>query len=381
MGKSHIDRRFAEDGALALEGPLGALWDSRAQPAANSDRHLTPCVTEPRLSRLRVLLVEDNTTNQLAIEDALVQEGARVVIAHNGRAAVDTLEADPDGFDLVLMDVHMPQLDGHGATRLIRGRLGLRTLPVIAMTAGCTPDEVRDCLEAGMDAHICKPVDIGELAPRICHVLETRGATQEHAEPSASSEPVDVDSALRRLSGNHRLLAERVRFFAAKHQTTAAGLARGAAGQAPWPTPSSLHDLRGEAAMLGAARIAYAARELECRLRAGARPQARAAAARELARAFQEDLPRLVVAVETWSHAPAPSPALSTDELARELDTLARLLAARNMRASSTHRAIAPALSERDPEAAASLDAALQRLDFDEARRLCLSLSEPVPSR
>jgi len=116
------------------------------------------------LSRLsgRLLLVEDNAMNQLVAVGILERAGASIDVANNGEEAVRMLRAAPDTYRLVLMDVQMPVMDGFTATRTIRQELGL-DLPIVAMTAGVMESERADCLAAGMDDFIPKPLDIDEM--------------------------------------------------------------------------------------------------------------------------------------------------------------------------------------------------------------------------
>jgi len=115
----------------------------------------------PRLSG-RLLLVEDNAMNQLVAVGILERAGASIDVANNGEEAVRMLRAAPDTYRLVLMDVQMPVMDGFTATRTIRQELGL-DLPIVAMTAGVMESERADCLAAGMDDFIPKPLDIDEM--------------------------------------------------------------------------------------------------------------------------------------------------------------------------------------------------------------------------
>ena len=117
----------------------------------------------PPLAGLRVLLVEDNLINQLVARELLAKQGALVQLAENGQLAIEALLATPAGFDVVLMDVQMPVMDGLQATRHIRQQLKLTRLPIIAMTANVMSSDRADCLAAGMNDHIGKPFNIKEL--------------------------------------------------------------------------------------------------------------------------------------------------------------------------------------------------------------------------
>jgi CheY-like chemotaxis protein len=124
--------------------------DLPVEPAASS------------VSGLRILLVEDNEINRFVARELLEARGARVEMACDGAEAVAMLARD-SAFDVVLMDLQMPRMDGLDATRAIRGQLGLRTLPIIAMTANVMASDRAECLEAGMDAHVGKPFEVDEL--------------------------------------------------------------------------------------------------------------------------------------------------------------------------------------------------------------------------
>jgi PAS domain S-box-containing protein len=117
------------------------------------------------LGEVVVLLAEDNAVNRLVGTKMLERVGCRVVVAKDGAEAIAAASEQP--IDLVLMDCHMPEVDGWEATRELR-RLGLRarsgrSLPVVAQTASCLPQEVQRCLDAGMDEVVAKPLDLLRL--------------------------------------------------------------------------------------------------------------------------------------------------------------------------------------------------------------------------
>jgi two-component system, sensor histidine kinase and response regulator len=117
-----------------------------------------------QLAGMRILVVEDNPINQLVAKGLLDARGAIVTLAANGRLGVDAVAAADPQFDVVLMDIQMPVLDGYGATKAIREELGLQQLPIVAMTANVMASDRIACLEAGMTEHVGKPFDIGRLA-------------------------------------------------------------------------------------------------------------------------------------------------------------------------------------------------------------------------
>ena len=125
---------------------------------------------QQRLDGIRILLVEDNPLNQIVAKSMLVHAGATVHTVDNGLLALDALRADSDRYDLVLMDVQMPEMDGFEATRRIRDELAL-TIPVLAMTAGVLLSEREQCIASGMNDFIAKPVDVEQMLRAIVRNL------------------------------------------------------------------------------------------------------------------------------------------------------------------------------------------------------------------
>ncbi len=114
-------------------------------------------VREEMKRNTRLLLVEDNKINQKLASIMLTKAGYTVTISENGREAVELFTASPEQFDIILMDVHMPEMDGLEATRLIRSS-GHSSVPIIAMTANAMKGDRELCLDAGMDDYISKPI-------------------------------------------------------------------------------------------------------------------------------------------------------------------------------------------------------------------------------
>ena len=129
-----------------------------------------------------ILVVDDIEVNRIILVKILGTLGASCDTAGNGQEAVEKFESSQPGtYDLILMDVQMPVMDGYAATRAIRasGHPSAGTVPVIAMTANAFVDDVRDAIESGMDAHIAKPVQVDKLKSTIQQVLEDRQGTGE----------------------------------------------------------------------------------------------------------------------------------------------------------------------------------------------------------
>ena len=146
--------------------PLAAHTDMPPEEIANPVPATEAAAPPKRLHMVRILLVEDNFINQQVALELLGRAGAHIKLAENGRIAVDTLLAEPNAFDVVLMDLQMPVMDGFEATREIRQHIST-TLPIIAMTANALESDRTACLEAGMNEHVGKPFKIDALIATI----------------------------------------------------------------------------------------------------------------------------------------------------------------------------------------------------------------------
>ncbi|HRW92427.1 MAG TPA: ATP-binding protein, partial [Thermotogota bacterium] len=138
-----------------------------------------PNTSKPR-EGIRVLLAEDDPLNQKIMKIWIRNCGWHMQLAENGRQALQM--ADPDKFDVVIMDVQMPEMDGLEATRKIRQResfQGTQRLPIIALTAHAFREDQQKCLEAGMDDYTSKPVQPEELKRKICNLLVSRDPGKE----------------------------------------------------------------------------------------------------------------------------------------------------------------------------------------------------------
>ena len=127
----------------------------------------------PHLIGLRVLAVDDNRLNRMILEKVLKNEGAIVTLAADGQQALQILKAQADCFDVVLMDIQMPVMDGLTATREIRGDSSLAHLPVIAQTAGVLAEEREAALNAGVDGFLAKPLDLNQIKATLRQYLKS----------------------------------------------------------------------------------------------------------------------------------------------------------------------------------------------------------------
>lgn len=224
----------------------------------------------PRLAGLRILAAEDNKINQDVLRRVLELEGATVDIAVDGRQASTLLAATPEAFDVVLMDIQMPEMDGCDAARRVRAVVGPSAPPMIALTAGALEEERARALASGMCDFIAKPFDLDRMVRAILsaagrQATPPRPAAKRQAAPQIPG--VETDEALQRM-GCDRELQERVMRGFVEQLGDAAERA-----QADWAAGSRLeaagrlHALKGAAANIGAADMAAAAGRMERLLR------------------------------------------------------------------------------------------------------------------
>jgi CheY-like chemotaxis protein len=135
--------------------------DASAEQAQTNAVPETEAADEPDFSGKRILLAEDMEINREIVIAVLEPLGLVITEAEDGQKAYDVFCANPDGFDLIFMDIHMPGIDGYESTRLIRAfeHPKARTVPIIAMTANVFREDVERCRAAGMNDHIGKPLD------------------------------------------------------------------------------------------------------------------------------------------------------------------------------------------------------------------------------
>jgi PAS domain S-box-containing protein len=216
------------------------------------------------LPSLRILLAEDNLVNQKVAAGMLERAGHRVVVVNNGRDAVAALERQP--FDLVLMDVRMPEMDGLEATAAIREREkagGPRT-PIIALTAHALKGDRERFLAAGMDGYVSKPLRQDELREALATCLPALAAgngTRRAEEPSSGT--WDHAALLARLGGNARLFGEILRLFSDECPAVMSQMREAVAQRNCERIGWLAHSLKGTLGNLSATDACAAAQRLE----------------------------------------------------------------------------------------------------------------------
>jgi two-component system sensor histidine kinase/response regulator len=323
--------------SMLLDALVSAFVDADDQAAAVA----SATAEGISLTGLRVLLVEDNDINQQIAVELLEGVGAKVDVANNGREAVDTLLGGPipPPYDVILMDLQMPVMDGHQATSKIRSDPRFTALPIYAMTAHATLDERTFCLANGMNGHIAKPLDpallfdtMSKIPRRVPEkVTPDAGAAPEAADTTPPDPPsVDgLDSAggLRRVGGNTRLYVKLLRQFASQ-QADAIGEIRAALAANDAGSAIRLaHTLKGVAGTLGARDVQDAAAAAETLLRGGSPADATSAALARLAAVLDPLLARLRAAIDTSTAVTAAAPAVTAAQTRAIAAKLTKLFA------------------------------------------------------
>jgi CheY-like chemotaxis protein len=216
---------------------------------------------------LRILLAEDNAMNQMVALRLLERLGYGADVASNGLEALEALERKP--YDVVLMDVQMPELDGLDASRRICERWPAESRPrIVAMTANALPEDREACFAAGMNDYVAKPVRADELARALKRVrrLPTRD------DPRADEPEVTLDASalenLRELGGDD-FVSEVVETFLADAPTLLSTLREALENHGADDLRRAAHTLKSNGATLGAEQFATLCRELEQRARNG----------------------------------------------------------------------------------------------------------------
>ncbi|MBC7260323.1 MAG: PAS domain S-box protein [Chloroflexi bacterium] len=278
-----------------LDAILTVMAPKEGEPCAPTlvTRH---AIREMR-KHVRVLLAEDNPVNQRLATRLLEKRGHIVTVANNGREALALLERE--SFDVVLMDVEMPEMDGFAATAAIREREKStgQHIPIVAMTAHAMKGDREKCLAAGMDEYISKPLKVVQLL-EIVERLAAGGREAESAapEPYVGAEPAfRLDAALERVGGDKDLLREISEMFLTESQTLLSQVRQAIAQGDAALLKRAGHTLKGLARNFSADQAAQTALEVEQIGDEGRMGDAPAAAAR-----LEAEVARLVQALREF---------------------------------------------------------------------------------
>jgi two-component system, sensor histidine kinase and response regulator len=253
----------ADELQIAILAALGGTSLSNRLPAPGPRAPVPPPTDVAPMPR-RILLAEDNPVNQRVALHLLAKAGHSTLAVVNGREVLDALARET--FDLILMDVQMPEMDGFEATRAIRAQeqeTG-RHIPIVAMTAHAMKGDRERCLAAGMDDYLSKPVQKAELLRVIQSATAGAGPAADPAPPVGLSEPVfDIEVALDRVDGEEEFLEEVVQLFLADAPCRMDEIQRALSQKNCKRLASAAHSLKGATGCLGGSRASAAALRLE----------------------------------------------------------------------------------------------------------------------
>ncbi len=358
----------------ALLGVITELHTGRPQA---QDGHVLPLAG--RLGGVYVLLVEDNQINQEVANYLLLHAGAAVDIAADGRIAVSMLAAAPSRYDAVLMDIQMPVMNGYQAAKAIRA-MGLADLPIIAMTANVMEDDRAHAIEAGMDGHISKPIDVDNMVAALLRVTSggdiaepERSSYRREEQPDTAPLPavipgIDLRSTLPRFGGNFANFVSLFKRFERSQGGTLAEVRQLLRANDRDASLALVHRLRGVAANLGATEFAALALDFEHALRSGGM-----ADLVERLDLLEVELAKLMVAARrlaTPATQGAPAALPATRQLDDRLADLLGLLQNNNLKALAEFEALRAELDGlAEPDTLAALGDAVATLAFADAAR------------
>ncbi|WP_426162435.1 ATP-binding protein [Pseudoduganella sp. R-34] len=386
-------------GAIDVESETGvgsrfhfALEFDRAHQPVSLDASVRRTImSTPHFRDARVLLVEDNDINRQIVTELLQGCGIEVDAAVNGRVALDRLRlVGPAYYDLVFMDLQMPEMDGSSATRHVRNDRAFDDLPVIALSANAMQEDRLRCLQEGFDDHLGKPLQPAELYRLLREYLKDKlsddvpaseGAqvdegAEEGAELPAELAGIDLTVARTVAGNNDGLLAELLRRFAQEEDGTARRIAAAFQQQDYASAELMAHTLRGVAGNLGARQV----QELAGAAEAAAQSHVEWAQVQRDVEALAEEMARVCQGIaaalpeQVLEEAPALSAPLAWQEALQEL---AQLLAAMDGEANARFAALRGEFQARyGTKRTADLQRCLDMFDFDGAHDILTATLE-----
>ena len=256
---------------------LDAIMMAIGTPGREDTTVITRYTVQEARNKLNVLVAEDNPINQRLVIELLKTRGHRVALASNGKEAIEAIEEED--FDLVLMDVQMPDMDGLTATREIR-KMEVHpqssifnrqySIPIIAMTAHAMKGDRDKCLESGMDGYVSKPINVEELfgvidkfSPKLKNHKKKRPFPSLKKTEASSKEVFDLSKAMEVVAGNEEIFKEIANIFLETSPPSMTKIREAIAGGDLLALEQAAHSMKGSVGHFGARRAFDAAYYLE----------------------------------------------------------------------------------------------------------------------
>jgi signal transduction histidine kinase/CheY-like chemotaxis protein len=349
-----------------------------------------------QLAGMRILVVEDNAINQQVAEELLSFEGALVSIASDGHLGVNAVATAKKQFDVVLMDVQMPVMDGYEATRVIRKELGLLKLPIIGLTANAMTSDRTACIQAGMNDHIGKPFDLAQLVSLLIRTtgFYAKDAAGERSNSSDVGTPplaanaewnhaeLDLAGALQRLGGMQHLYIRTAHQFLEALPTLQRDFEALSRSSETQKLSMLLHTFKGNAGTLGLLPLTAQLTQLEAQNKdpeqAGALAQHSGALA-ALTTSAVRDLHAVLLHLGDDSGAQAPPQDMAGAKMDDGVKALLQskllpLLEADDLGALEVFAGLRQALTGVPEQQLEKLESALQDLDLASAALICIDI-------
>ena len=381
----------AGDAAIesVLIKPLSAsiLFDTLMRELGGSEDFVPLGVVKPDLTLemllpirgARVLLVEDNAINQQVASEILIDAGLQVEVAGNGKIAVAMVESAR--YDIVLMDMQMPVMDGIEATQLIRLQARFAGLPIVAMTANVMQGDRERCNAAGMNDFVAKPIEPDALfrallkwiPPRAGSPLEVKVGADSTA-PAAETLPghidgIDLAAGLRRMMGKKQRFVALLRTFCSTQAEADLNIRHALDAGDGASAERLAHTIKGLSGQIGAYELAQHAERLEHTIREGAPTLELNGQLESFSQRLSTQIDAIISALP-GAETPSASAALSADETQTLLRQLGSLLANDDAKADRLISDHSAALAMALPDTFRELRQAVREFDFERALSL-----------
>jgi len=364
------------------------LHEALTHALLGPDRHMDAPLPQQEIVNLaplkgrRILLAEDNPINQEVAIELLKEVGLNVDLAEDGQQAIDL--ASRNDYDLILMDIQMPHIDGIEATQAIRRQPGHTAIPIIAMTANAFNEDRDVCLGAGMNDHLAKPVAPEKLYATLLRWirLETSAPSKSLAAPAMTNESMvkklaaidnlDLEGGLKVVSGKLPVYCHLLKLFASTHRDDAVKLLSALDDGRLDDARNLAHALKGSAANLGARKIQEIAAGIELPLKQHLTNESSLARSQlaDLKRELDQFIGQLADLPEDITGGPMPSVAHETADIEPLIEKLRELLGEDDMASQSYFAAHRPEFELALGRARAGLIAHLiNKFDFEPALR------------